>query len=74
MKSRIYVPHSYPMFILVTSSIPVSIRVDNSVDPDQIALSEASGSGYTMFSKTDKSGFRRTSGKFCLVLEGYFQW
>ena len=30
------------------------------MDPDQVASSEASCSGSTMFSKKDKSGFSRT--------------
>ena len=32
--------HWSPIFILLTGNIPVSIRVKNSVDPDQMALSE----------------------------------
>ena len=33
------------------------IRVEVSVDPDQMALSEASSSGFTMFLKEEKSLF-----------------
>ena len=36
------------------------MRVESKVDPDQMALSEASWSGSTVFSKKDKSGFSRT--------------
>ena len=46
---------------LSTYSIQVvsiySIRVENSVDPDQMASLEASWSGSTMFSKKDNTGF-----------------
>ena len=40
-----------------------SIREENSVDPDQMASSEASWSGSTLFSKKGKSGFSRTRVK-----------
>ena len=39
---RILVLHSSQTFILLTCSIPLVSRVENSVDPDQMALSEAS--------------------------------
>ena len=37
----------------------ITIRVENSVDPDQMASSEAILSGSTLFSKRDKFGFSR---------------
>ena len=59
-----YVLHSSPIFILLTCSIPrISIYFQSqwkTVDPDQMASSEASWSGSRMFSKKDKSRFRRT--------------
>ena len=48
MLNIFHVLHFYPFFILLTCSIPVvskdifSIRVENRVDPDQMASSEAS--------------------------------
>ena len=36
------------------------IQVENSVDPDEMALVEAIWSGSTVFSKKDKSGLSRT--------------
>ena len=62
----LYVLHFSPIFILLTCSIPVvsiiifSISLDNAVDPDQMASSEASQSGSTVFTKRDKSSFSRT--------------
>ena len=38
----------------------LSIRVENSVDPDQMASSEASPSGSTVFSEINKSELSRT--------------
>ena len=37
-----HVPHSFPIFILLTCKRVFSIRVENSVDPDQLASDEAS--------------------------------
>ena len=62
----VYVLLFSPTFILLTCSIPVvsidifSIRVENRVDPDQMASSEASWSGSTVFSKKDKSAMSMT--------------
>ena len=41
-------------------------RVESSVDPDQMALSEPSRSGSTVFSKKDKSRFSRTRVKIVI--------
>ena len=41
-----------------------SISVENSVDPDQLASEEASWSGFTVFSKSDKSRFSRRNVNF----------
>ena len=55
------VPNFYPVNLQHSSWKHVfSIRVENKVDLDQMASSEASWSGSTVFSKRDKSGISRT--------------
>ena len=44
-----YVQHSSPIFILLTCGITVIIRMENRVDPNQMASSEASCSGSTVY-------------------------
>ena len=61
---KIFMYYTPPLFYLLnwqhSSYMHVfSIRVENSVDPDQVASSEASWSGSTVFSQKDKSGFSR---------------
>ena len=56
-------PNFQPVNLHLSSCKRVfSIRMENSVDPDQMALSEAEGSysGSTLFSEKDKFGFSRT--------------
>ena len=54
-------PKFYPVKLLHSSCKNVfTIRETNSADPDQLASSEASLSGYTLSSKKDKSRFSRT--------------
>ena len=54
-----YTPPSSQILILLTFSIPVEACIfnqsGNTSDPDQMALSEASRSGSTVFSKNDNS-------------------
>ena len=55
-------PYLYPVSLQHSSYTHViSIRVENSVDPDQMASSKASSSGYKVFSKRGKFGFSRTT-------------
>ena len=63
-----FVIHTSPIFISLTCSIPVvsmyyQSRVENSVDPYQMASLEAIWSGSTVFSKKEKSGLSRTRVK-----------
>ena len=57
-----YVQHSSPIFIQQHSTCKhvYTIRVEYSVDPDQMAYDETIWSGPTLFSKEDKSKFSRT--------------
>ena len=55
-----YVLHSFLIFIqlnkLLKFKLLACIFMENSVDPDQMASSEVSWSGSTVFSNMDKSG------------------
>ena len=55
-----YTPPFYPVDLQYSSYKHVlSSRLENSVDPDQMASSVAIESGYTVFSKMDKFEFSR---------------
>ena len=57
-------PHSYPANLQnSTYKLFFTSRVENTVDPDQMASTEAIWSGSTVFSTSDKSGFNRTRVK-----------
>ena len=51
-----------------------SIRVENTDDPDQMASSEASWSGSTVFSKKDKSWFSKSQTNWLNRLHRFAGW
>ena len=63
-----YILHSSPIVIVLICRIPVvcmffQSKDENSVDPDQMAATEAIWSGSTVFSEKDKSQLNRTRVK-----------